>query len=843
MTQTIATSSVGEVALWCARNGISVIPINPRTKRPLIEWKIYQSEIATEAQVQEWHDRGMLQAVAVIGGKVSGGLLVLDFDVDGYINRFADLVGDLTRGMPMQRTGGGGYQILLRCPNPGPNVDLAWEPSEQAKTGREIAIETRGEGGYAVVPPSGHPTGNHYKWIYGDLSTIPTVSQSVADQLLAAARKLDRCPLTRQKREQIEAEAHAAHERRKASRNGDTSIIETFNQSCTIQQALEKEGYTAGSHGRFIRPGGTSESVSIKDGRSYHHSTNDLLCDGHAHDAFDVMACYHFGGDHKKAVRGVAEMLGLSSSRETPGAAWQVREEAAKEPKERHDEPLPDPIPLTEPDPPPFPSGIFSGWMGDAIDAVSANTETPKELAASVALGVLAITAQGKLSVRPEKNYFESTSLYVASILASGHRKTSVVSWFTKPLIEYERRQRSEMEPKIKRAAIVREATKAQVKALKGQLEKSAGEDCSKLIDQIAQLELSIQPDPVFPRVFTQDVTPEHLGTMMNLHGERIGLISDEGGIFDTISGKYNNNIPNLDLILQAYSGSPVRVDRGSRDPVMLNHPALTMVITPQPDVASGLAARPGFRGRGLIGRFLFTMPKSVLGSRTLQCRGIDDRIERDYAEYVNSLLALPTPKESGADGPIALLLDDGAYAAWKGYQRKIETMMQPEGRLEHLTDVGGKWPGMAARLAAILHVADYGAEAANNRHINGDVMERAILLADFFLAHGLVVFSHFGADKPLQIARRLWLEIEKLGKLSFSAREVWQPTKGTFKTMEEVWPGFEVLVERGWLLEPGEKDDKRGRGRPSRRYTVNPKVLGIFEDIEDCFKGSQGGK
>jgi len=45
---------------------------------------------------------------------------------------------------------------------------------------------------------------------------------------------------------------------------------------------------------------------------------------------------------------------------------------------------------------------------------------------------------------------------------------------------------------------------------------------------------------------------------------EKMSVLSDEGGIFDILAGRYNGGIPNLDLFLQSHSGSSVRVDRGS---------------------------------------------------------------------------------------------------------------------------------------------------------------------------------------------------------------------------------------------------------------------------------------
>jgi hypothetical protein len=296
-------SDLFDAALAFIRAGVSIVPIDHTTKRPAMHllpqgedgkptWKPFQQQIADEATVRRWFAAGT-QAFAVVCGKVSGGLLVLDFDVPRFFGVWHSEAGELAAGLPRQKTGGGGYQVLVRCPNPGGNDKLAWAPDEQEETGRTIAIETRGEGGYAVVAPSLHPSGKRYTVLRGPaLANIPAVDQVRADALLDAARKLDEAPHTRQEQERLETQARESHQRRQAGRNGQASVISAFNEAHSIEALLERHSYAKGSGGRYIRPGGKSESVSVKNGRSCHWSSDDPLNDGRAvsgcgcHDAF-----------------------------------------------------------------------------------------------------------------------------------------------------------------------------------------------------------------------------------------------------------------------------------------------------------------------------------------------------------------------------------------------------------------------------------------------------------------------------------------------------------------------------------------------------------------------------
>jgi len=51
----------------------------------------------------------------------------------------------------------------------------------------------------------------------------------------------------------------------------------------------------------------------------------------------------------------------------------------------------------------------------------------------------------------------------------------------------------------------------------------------------------------------------------MSENGERLGIISAEGGLFDILVGRCSSGIPNLDLFFKVYSGDPYTVDRITR--------------------------------------------------------------------------------------------------------------------------------------------------------------------------------------------------------------------------------------------------------------------------------------
>lgn len=302
--------------------GLSLIPVSAMTKRPIEKllpqdpdsgsgsWKPYQQRLAPQRDLVLWLSEGA--EFAVVCGLISGSLRVIDFDILRFYLTWQLAVGSLADGLVIQRTGGGGYQAFFRCPNPGTNEKLAWTPDDTKPDGRAIAIETRGEGGYAVIAPSLHPSGAYYELIQGDFAAIPMLSQAHADALSDAARRLCEAPYTRRQLEAMQV-AMSRTSQHAQGLNGQVGAIDAWNKATSIEDALRQAGYTHRVGSRWSRPGGTNLSVEVRNNKSYHHSSNDPLNDGRWHDAFDLYSYYEHAGNASSAARAAATILCLPS--------------------------------------------------------------------------------------------------------------------------------------------------------------------------------------------------------------------------------------------------------------------------------------------------------------------------------------------------------------------------------------------------------------------------------------------------------------------------------------------------------------------------------------------------
>jgi len=483
-----------------------------------------------------------------------------------------------------------------------------------------------------------------------------------------------------------------------------------------------------------------------------------------------------------------------------------------------------DPISLDLPILPTLPNGIFPGWAESFIDAVADATETPRELAAMMELGTIATALQRKFVVQVQPGYTEPFNLWPTPALPSGHRKTQVLHAVTRPLRQWEAGKLAELAPRIAEAQSAHETALARIGALRTKAARTDGSaDYADLQHQIQDLESKIPEIPNLPRLWAQDVTPEKLGALMAENDEAMGLISDEGGLFDILAGRYSNGVPNLDLFLQSHAGAPVRVDRGSRPSVVLDTPALTLILSPQPDVLQGLASKPGFRGRGLLARFLFVLPQSKIGYRSGNTKPVPETISSDHDAHIRALLRFKRPET----GPYTIMLSDEASEEWREFAAQVEVSMREGGRFEQIQDWAGKLPGAAARIAGNLHVAELAFGTPADSKLSIDTMRRALQFAAVLGAHAVAAFDLMGADEALKGARKLWSWIQRERKPQFTFRDCFNALRGTFPRTADLERPLEVLIERHHvaLLESPPRP-----GRPSRIYEVNPKLTVRWE-------------
>lgn len=139
-------------ALRYADMGLSVIPIIPGQKKPMIKWQQYQKTRATKEQITEWWTKTPNANIGIVTGDVSD-VFVVDIDTaEGQENLLQ--YGFESIDCPTVTTPRDGQHLYFK------------NPSQKITIGAGIIPGTdfRGNGGFVVAPPSVNGNGKGYVW-------------------------------------------------------------------------------------------------------------------------------------------------------------------------------------------------------------------------------------------------------------------------------------------------------------------------------------------------------------------------------------------------------------------------------------------------------------------------------------------------------------------------------------------------------------------------------------------------------------------------------------------------------------------------------------------------------
>jgi replicative DNA helicase len=474
---------------------------------------------------------------------------------------------------------------------------------------------------------------------------------------------------------------------------------------------------------------------------------------------------------------------------------------------------------------PAFPIEVLPGWLGEYVGTVATATQTPPDLAGMLALAVLASVAAGAVEVQPRPGWQEPLCLFVAVGMDAGARKSSVFTAMTRPLADFERQQATAALPGITETATLRRiaeqaAAHAEATASKAPLER-AEEAQAEAVARAAEAARLVVPP--LPRWLVDDATPEALAGLLATYG-RIALLSPEGDVFDQMADRYNQTSgPNLGVYLKGHAGDLLKVDRRGRPPEYVQRPCLTIGLAVQPEVLRGLAGRPGFGGRGLLARFLYSLPASLVGQRQPGAPPVPPPVAERYARELQALAASLTIP-AGQD-PTVLTLDPAAEELLLGFEQRLEPRLAAgSGDLAQLAGWAAKLAGATCRLAGLLQLAGHLRDGWA-RPIAADTLAAAIRLAGYLVEHARAVFDLMGADRRLDDARWLLDWITRTSRSQFSRRDAHAAApRGRFPKATDLDPALALLEEHGWVRRvDADPSGPKGGRPPSPRFLVNP--------------------
>jgi hypothetical protein len=566
--------------------GLSVIPTNG-DKIPTITWSGYQNKIMGKDEVIKYFSNA--HSVAIICGKISGNLEVIDVDCkyDGTGNLAKDLfellkdnVPDVFDKLVITQTKNKGWHIYYRC------NQIEGNKKHANNNDNQVLIETRGEGGYVIAPPS-----PGYELKQGSFDSIPSITGEDRDVILNIAKSFDES--------QKENNYHINDDDNKIF---GLSSFEDFNKRGDILRLLEKHGWTivkqSGERIHFKRPGKTDSKVSGNwhtTKKIFYPFTSSTQFEGgkgyNATGVFTLLECY---GDYSEAGRKLSEMgfgekVSMQTSRQYPIQKIDM-----------------------------LPIEGFPQPIQNLINTCVNIYRSPRDYWSTDIIAATALAIGKNLELKTKYDNYPIFWICKVGYVSDG--KTEPQKILIKPFKDKDNKSYKEYEKEKEKYEGIAEMTKME-RETNGILEK-----------------------PKIPQYFqylTKDYTPETLYDIHKINNR--GLLIDREEIKGWLDdfNRYNKSGEQSNM-LSSFNGVSMVYNR-KNSIIRIESPFINVLGGIQPDKLNDLA-KDGRMESGFVQRFCFAFPDNP-GIQYYNRESLPYKIYAEWENFIYDLLKLP-PKQ-----------------------------------------------------------------------------------------------------------------------------------------------------------------------------------------------------
>lgn len=585
----------------------SIIPLRlDGSKAPSIPWRQYQEQQATEVEIDQWflHSEA---GIGVVTGKISGNLLVIDFDHDAdkvfpqFWNDISKECPEITEQVLVVQTPRPGIQVWIRQTFPvGRSQVLAYTTprasvddsavtaidSDTAQLQPQVMIETRGEGGYIVAPGSPvdvHPNRTPYQIDRGSLDCLSTLTAEQIERVLNLCRSYNR--FTPQNVQRQPGEKYTG-----TPRPGDI-----FNEHADLRQLMLDHGWTVDHENAdgvvFLkRPGKTAPGSSATLGYLRDDGERPLLYvfssnaspfkSGHGYDAFAAFALLKHHGNYSEAAA-ASRSLYLSEVEQAQSIYVKSQHNAlgtlcAKD------------VPYK-----PFPVNCLPETIGSYVSECADSIGIDKAFVGVPMLPVLAAAIGGSRSLLVKRDWEVPSILWAMIIGDVSSGKSPGFDAAMKPLVQIENalhfRRQSE------------DHLHEQLVASYEQAKSEGAKNIAKPKQQRSK-----------EQVLINDFTMESLADVASNNCKLLCEI-DEGASFIK---QFNQYRPGRDIEnwLTIYNGGGININRKTdKLRIWIPRTYISVCGTTQPAVATSVIFTQEFLDNGLAARILSARPPSKI--------------------------------------------------------------------------------------------------------------------------------------------------------------------------------------------------------------------------------------
>ena len=392
-----------------------------------------------------------------------------------------------------------------------------------------------------------------------------------------------------------------------------------------------------------------------------------------------------------------------------------------------------------------------------------------------------------------KRDHTEPLVLDALTVAEPSFKKSPVISMVKRPYIQFAHDWNENNKQNIFKSQAERNILVNQLNALEKK-DNVTAEEIAEL-----QTKLSNIPQSNFCRIVVDDITPESLVHQLEENGTLL-MISDEAGMLGNFSGRYSNNIPNLNLLLKSWNGETYISDRATRGTIVLKKPYMSICLACQPYVFESMINNSAFRGSGLIARFVYCFPVSNIGTRKYDTQAVPEVVAENYKKLIYKLLSEKFSYHDEKE--LYLHFDSKAYNEFvQYYNNYIEPQLVTD--MAFCKDWGGKYHGLILRLCGIIHCVKCALNGENpvEIRVNLDTFCNAVEIGEYFREQAIYAYSLGDIDIGTVKAERVLNKIRSKHIQQIRQNDLHHLCRCTlFKNAQDFNETVDMIEEYGYI-------------------------------------------
>ena len=468
---------------------------------------------------------------------------------------------------------------------------------------------------------------------------------------------------------------------------------------------------------------------------------------------------------------------------------------------------------------PAFPMDAVPSPLRAMAGEIVRSDQVAPEAAALLVLSVAGLAAGGRHRASIKPGVSSRANLYVLMFLGVGERKSTIYGRALCPVEDWMRERKEEWDRAVEQRAVQEQRiTNLQKRLVDIHAEPEDLETTNELIDA----ERERIPQVRSPMILADDSTIEALTSQMEQTAGLLGVFSDDARQFlQILTGRYSDGRCQEGLFLKSYDGgAPLRSDRRSRQPIVIEIPCIATFLMVQLDWLQKIGRAQDLSHSGFLSRCIFCVPDPLAGTRdddgnlrrAFTEYQIDPNVQQRYGALIRGLLDHAFEMAEVQEVPV----DHDARVLWVRFYNAIEAEMGADGSLHHIVDIAKRYPAQALRIALI------GALCRGASSISALDMRNAIRLVTYFAEHAERAFQAMRQMTLPKNPERIVAFLKRNHIRDFTEADIQRRVGGMDRT--EVADAVQWLVANSYCRPVSETREGPGR-KPSPRYAVNPNL------------------